>query len=189
MPSPVVVRVLLTPPALLTSTSRRSWRARNVSASWRIADCEAKSHMKSDTSAAPLRLFTSRAAASLRSGSRPTIATRAPRRARSIAAWRPIPLDAPVIRMVLPRTSQGIRLASLSSSGNHTVEGMIREWGVEVGKRTEDQRWKCLNCESVSTLINAAWEDADRGDIHDAGHNLEPQWLCLARRSSAIETK
>jgi hypothetical protein len=42
--------------------------------------------MKSETSFDSLRAVTSRAAVSLRPGSRPTIATRAPRPARSIAA-------------------------------------------------------------------------------------------------------
>ena len=104
-PSSVRRRELLTPPALLASTSILGCLARISAASLRIDACELRSAKRTSTSvwAPPAALICSTAAAALDS-LRATIESCAPRWASSRAAARPIPPVAPVMITRLPAT-------------------------------------------------------------------------------------
>src|SRR5215212_1775353 len=102
MPSAVSVRLLCTSPALLASTSSRSWRSRNSSASLLTSLCTERSASISSTDSLWLCALMSRSAASPRSGLRPTTTTFAPIATSATAVAFPIPEVPPVMRAVLP---------------------------------------------------------------------------------------
>ncbi len=75
-----------------------------------MSACDEKSHSSDDTLRDPLHAATSATAASVRARSRPTSTTRAPHRANAMEACSPMPLVAPVTRIVLSRKSTSLRL-------------------------------------------------------------------------------
>src|SRR5690606_36210696 len=100
-------------PALLTSTSSRSWRSRTVSASARTS---ARDDRSARTGSPPVRSATS----ARRVGSRPCRIRRWPASARSYARARPSPSDAPVIRisaMLLLSHASAVRRADVLCAG------------------------------------------------------------------------
>src|SRR5262245_22251902 len=87
-------------PALLIRTSMRGYRARISAARPRTAACDARSASNVVMFAVLLAAaLISVAAIVLRAALRATMATLAPRAARALAAARPMPLVAPVIRI------------------------------------------------------------------------------------------
>ena len=97
-PSAVTLRCISITPALLTSTSRRSWPARKRSAAPRTDSSEARSACRTSTASLPVLARIWADTASSAEGLRPRTTTDRPMPASVCAVARPIPDVAPVTR-------------------------------------------------------------------------------------------